>query len=204
MKDYKANPDEENSRKAAFAYENVGKKLSRFQQRFIPHNTQFAPTAYPNGFLGANIVPTLLHGDFHHGNIFVSSSGDVSFIDNERMAIFFNNYKDITNDIVYLFYVSLGPLVTPPEFYHGFNKAAWVELTLKSFIEGYLKPYSDNKKADIIKGLNDRFVHAGHYIDHSIYGDFGAEYLVHKQAVDKVFEDLYKEYKVPGTPIKVD
>ena len=169
MKDYKANPSADNAKRAAFAYESVGEKLANFQKRFMSESVHFAPAA--SGV--PNRVPTLLHGDFHHGNIFVSDTGDVSFIDNERMARFFASKQDIANDMVYVFYVSLGPLVTRPEFYQGFNKNAWVELTLKSFIEGYLKAFRDDQKVDLIKGINDRFVHGGSYIDRSIYGDFG-------------------------------
>lgn len=205
IKDYKANPNEENGNKAAFAYENVGEKLARFQKRFMPENVHFAPKVqFPHSQSDVNLVPTLLQGDFHHGNVFVSDEGNVSFIDNERMARFFNNNKDIANDIVYVFYISLDyPAVTSPEFYIGFNKTAWVELTLKSFIEGYLKAFSDDQKADVIRGLNDRFIHLGWYLDHSTFGDFGMYYFKNKQAVDKVFEDLYKKYNVSGPTIKV-
>ena len=179
MKDYKKDPSEKNLQQAAFAYENVGEKLSSFHKQFMRAGQ----------FLGT----TALHGDFHHGNVFVDDNGDVYFIDNERMANSFANPHDISNDVDYLFYITLGTLVTPPEFYNGFNTNLWIETILKSFIIGYLKPYEENERLPVLNGLEDRFKNSGKYLNIKLYGNFG-QYAKYKTPIDEAFNELYKIY----------
>lgn len=174
---FKKNPDEENLNHARRAYYALGRSWARLQQMFMKHDDSTV------------IGESLTHGDFHHYHIFFDEASDkVSVIDNEYLAYYFTYQRNATADITNFFDETLGPSLTKPEFYHGFQKETWLKATLRAFIAGYLSTYTPAEKIPAIKQIRQAFIEKI---------DRWKEYYHNRNSFDEVFDLLISDNLQP-------
>ncbi|OGB84409.1 hypothetical protein A3F66_06220 [candidate division TM6 bacterium RIFCSPHIGHO2_12_FULL_32_22] len=143
MNEFAVNPSKQQIKKTAACYKQVGTSTAKFHQYFMRDKT-------------ATSLNTLIHSDFHIGNVlFDEITGQVSFIDNERLATLF---YELSNPIHEILRLLIGPsnTIIPSENLSKGNKKRWIYKTFKNFIQGYLSVFSNQTvRSKIIDSLLD-------------------------------------------------
>ncbi len=124
------------------SYFYVGRRMSRFYEYHRSKRTDKS---------------TILHGDFHMGNIFFDSkTNQVTLIDNESVCRSFNSCKSRAEDIAFLTLKSMFVSKWNEHklfFSNHSRKKDWYDLFLPCFIAGYLSTYDQKYRFSEFKKL---------------------------------------------------
>jgi hypothetical protein len=144
---FRDNQSQHNVAKLARAYNTLGYELGNFHQYFMETNQSI------------KIGKTIIHGDFHCSNIFYNETENhCTFIDNETMAHSLEAATDAGCDIVKLFFdfFSIEPN-SRKNMIKGVDLALWHDISLKSFVKGYLSSYELGDQMQVLKELKAIF-----------------------------------------------
>lgn len=112
----------------------IGKSLGKFHYKLASQQEQ-EKLASTSDFL---IFKTIVHGDFHLDNIFISPD-NISFIDNASISDSLTIQKSPLEDILrlYSFNLILREITRPQQYFHKFKHS------FLSFIDGYVSAYPE-------------------------------------------------------------
>ena len=144
INDYKTKPDKPD---IARAYRRLGKEMANFQNRFMVNDD-------PKVLLGKS----LQHGDMKCLNIFYDEkTNHFTFIDNEFMQLSLNNRQIRQMDNFRLLFGNLYQGEEPKiaRNLDGIDLKTWYNLTVKSFVEGYVEVFPENQRAQVLEELRN-------------------------------------------------
>lgn len=131
IKSFAKNPNDPDIMRVARAYFETGRQMANFYQAFKSHDA--APGKLPKG---------IAHGDLHAGNIFFNpTDSQITLIDDERVANSLDNPTSCCEDIAFLLIKSLFVMKWTVKSVQNFPYKEWLELTIPSFIGGFLSAY---------------------------------------------------------------
>ncbi len=149
IKDFSAHPDDKKiNRMIAFAYFDIGAAMARFYKKY----------ASGAGSSNSHLSTGVIQGDLHAGNVYYDADTHaVVLIDNEQMATRLAAPENVCKDIAFLIMKSLYVLkwVGFPMKEKDFPYQEWYELSLPSFIAGYLSTYPKNEVEAIFSSIKN-------------------------------------------------